>query len=480
MRRGAAGHRFCLHQKDFELSDSAESKTTLAGELGATLEAKAGREKFLDRVFGISARGSSVRVEVFAGATTFLTAAYLAVVIPNNLSTGGMDRAAATTATLVFFGLGTLGMAFYAKLPFVVGPGIGGSVLVATTLALSEGVPWQTGMAIAFWSGVLFLVLTLLGMREVVARIVPAPIKMGLSAALGGFIAMLGFRNAGLVIANARVNALTLGNFAAPGAVIALAGLALAVALHYHKVRGGILVAMLAATVLGVPLGVTSLPASYWGLPHSIAAVTFKLNFLQALRPAFFPYLFAFFSAEFFSTMGTTLAVGDKAGLLDDHGNMPGINGPFVVDSCSATIGPLFGVPSMTALIESAAGVEAGGRTGLTGVVTALLFLATLFVAPVILMIPKEATAPALILVGISMFANIRRIELDKFTDGVPAVLMVLMTLFSNNFGTGIAAGILSYVIIQVLAGKGRSVSWGLYLLTLPLLYFFWTIATKH
>jgi AGZA family xanthine/uracil permease-like MFS transporter len=472
--------RWLRMRKGIALSDSTGSKTTFSGDLDVKCAARSEPENFLDRVFGISARKSTLRLEVFAGATTFLTAAYLAVVIPNILSTGGVDHAAVTTATLALFGLGTLGMAFYAKLPFVVGPGIGGSVIVATTLALSEGVPWQTGMAIAFWSGVLFLLLTLLGMREVVARIVPVPIKMGLSAAIGAFIAMLGFRNAGLVIANPRINALALGNFAAPGAVIALAGLALAVALHYHKVPGGILIAMLAATAIGIPLGVTSLPASYWGLPHSIAAVTLKLNYLQALKPVFFPYLFAFFASEFFSTMGTTLAVGDKANLLDEHGNMPGINGPFVVDSCAATVGPLFGVPGMTALIESAAGVEAGGRTGLTSVVTALLFLATLFIAPVILMIPKEATAPALILVGISMFANLRKIDLEKFTDGVPAVLMVLMTLFSNNFGTGIAAGILSYVIIQVLAGKARGVSWGLYLLTLPLLYFFWTISTKH
>ena len=439
-----------------------------------------GRGSVLDRWFGLEARGTTVRIEAFAGATTFMAAAYLAVVIPGILASGGMDLAAVTTATILMFFAGTLGMALYANLPFVVGPGLGGAAIVATTLAVTEGVPWQTGMAIAFWSGVLFLLLTLLGMREVVAQLIPVPIKLGLSAALGGFVAMLGFRNAGMVMANPRVNALVLGDFSSHGAIVTLIGLAVAIAFRYRKIPGGILLAIIVATLIGLPLGVTKLPDSFFGLPHGLAAVTFKLNLLGALKPSLFPYLFAFFAAEFFSTMGTTLAVGDKAGMLDERGNMPGINGPFVVDSCAATVGPLFGVPAMTALIESATGVEAGGRTGLTNIFTAFLFLATLLFSPLILMIPKEATAPALILVGLSMFANLRKIDLGNLTEGFPAILMVLITLFSNNFVTGIAAGILSYVIVQILTSKARDVSLGLYLLTIPLFYFFWTVATKH
>ncbi len=437
-------------------------------------------DSFLQRWFGLKVRGTSVRIEAFAGATTFMAAAYLVVVIPGILAGGGMDLAAVTTATIVMFFFGTLGMALYANLPFVVGPGLGGAAIVATTLAVTESVPWQTGMAIAFWSGVLFLLLTLLGMREVVSQLIPVPIKLGLSAALGGFVAMLGFRNAGMVVANTRVNALVLGDFSSHGAILTLIGLAVAIALRHRKIPGAILLAIILATLIGLPLGVTKLPGSFFGLPHGMGAVAFKLSPLAALKPALFPYLFAFFAAEFFSTMGTTLAVGDKAGMLDEHGNMPGINGPFVVDSCAATIGPLFGVPAMTALIESATGVEAGGRTGLTSIFTAFLFLATLLFSPLILMIPKEATAPALILVGLAMFANLRKIDLGNLTDGFPAILMLLITLFSNNFGTGIAAGILSYVIVQILTNRAREVSLGLYLLTIPLFYFFWTVATRH
>jgi AGZA family xanthine/uracil permease-like MFS transporter len=434
----------------------------------------------LDRFFSITERRSSVGREVVAGATTFVAAAYLTVVIPGILASGGIDRAAVTTSCIALFIVGTLGMAFYAKLPLVVGPGVGGAALIATTLVLTEHVPWPTALGIAFWAGATFLVLTLLGLRAVVVRIVPAAVKTSLSAAIGVFIAVLGFRNAGLVIANPNINALTLGDVRAPGAVIALAGLAVAVAWQAQKLPGGLLLGVFVASVAGIPFGVTKLPASIIGIPHSLAPVALKLDVIAALRPQFFPYLFAFLAAEFFSTMGTTLAVGGEAGWLDEHGNMPGINGPFVVDSCAATVGPLVGVPALTALIESAAGVQAGGRTGLASVVTAALFLLTLVFAPLILAVPKEATAPALILVGLGMFSNLQRVNLRDFAAGLPAVLTVLVTLIANNFGTGIAAGIVSYVFVQVLAGKAREVPPGLYLLTAPLIYFFWVMSTKH
>jgi len=178
--------------------------------------------------------------------------------------------------------------------------------------------------------------------------------------------------------------------------------------------------------------------------------------------------------------MGTTLAVGGKAGLLDEHGNMADINKPFVVDSVAATIGPLFGVPALTALIESAAGAEAGGRTGLTALAAAALFLLALFFVPVALMIPAQATAPALILIGLSMFSGLKKVDLEDFTDGLPAILMVLLTLLSNSFGTGIAGGLLSYVLIKLLAGRASEVSLGMYVLAVPLAYYFWTIVSKH
>jgi len=229
-----------------------------------------------------------------------------------------------------------------------------------------------------------------------------------------------------------------------------------------------------------VPLGVTHLPPSTISLPHDITPVSFKLDIPGALTVTAIPYLFVFFAAEFFSTLGTTLAVGAKAKLLDENANLPNINRPFLVDSIAATLGPVFGVPALTALVESAAGVEAGGRSGLSSVAAAAMFALMLLFVPVALAIPKEATAPALILIGLSMFSTIRNAHFDDFTDSVPVLSMVLLTLMSNSFGTGIAGGLLCFVLVKLLAGRFREVPWGLVVLAIPLGYYFWTVVKHH
>ncbi|WP_308076540.1 NCS2 family permease [Paraburkholderia megapolitana] len=435
---------------------------------------------WLDRRFALAARNTTVRTEVLAGITSFLAAAYLLVVIPSLLATGGMERGATTTATIIVFVLGTVLMGLYTNLPFIVGPGIGGSVVLGVTLAATEHVAWQTGLGIAFISGVLFLVLTLAGARSLVVRLIPAQIKLGLGASIGLFIALLGFRNAGMVIANAKTNALALGDFTRPGTLVALAGLAAAVVLQGRRVPGAILWAILIAAAAGIPLGVTHLPASPMARPHSIVPVAFKLDIASALTVSAIPYLFVFFASEFFSTLGTTLAVGAKAQLLDEHANLPNINRPFLVDSIAATLGPVLGIPALTALVESAAGVEAGGRSGLSSLAAAAMFALMLLFVPVALAIPKEATAPALILIGLSMFGTIRHTHFDDFTDALPVLSMVLLTLMSNSFGTGIAGGLLCYVLVKLLAGRFREVPWGLVVLAVPLGYYFWTVVKPH
>lgn len=435
---------------------------------------------WLDRRFALSARNTSVRIETLAGITSFLAAAYLLVVIPSLLATGGMDRGAATTSTIIVFVLSTIFMGLYTNLPFIVGPRIGGSVILGVTLAATEHVAWQTGLGIAFISGVLFLILTLVGARSLVVRLIPAQIKLGLGASIGLFIAVLGFRNAGMVIANAKTNALALGDFSRPGTIVALIGLAAAVVLQGRRIPGAILWAILIAAAAGVPLGVTHLPSSIISLPHDIMPVAFKLDIPSALTVAAIPYLFVFFAAEFFSTLGTTLAVGAKANLLDENANLPNINRPFLVDSIAATLGPVFGIPALTALVESAAGVEAGGRSGLSSLAAAGMFALMLLFVPVALAIPKEATAPALILIGLSMFSTIRHAHFDDFTDAFPVLSMVLLTLMSNSFGTGIAGGLLCFVIVKLLAGRFKEVPWGLVVLAIPLGYYFWTVVKHH
>ncbi|EIC82354.1 NCS2 family permease [Serratia sp. M24T3] len=433
---------------------------------------------WLQRRFKLYQRQTSVKTECIAGITGFLAAAYLLVVIPGLLAVGGIDKGAALTGTIIVLVLGSLLMAFYANLPFMVGPGIGGSVLVGITLA-GDGISWPIGLGIACWSGILFFLLTVLGLREVVTRSIPQSIKLGLTASIGIFVALLGFRNAGLVIANAKTHALGLGDFTAPGALIALLGLLLAIGLQARRVPGAILWAILLATVAGIPFGITHLPAQWIALPHSLTPLVGKIDLLGAINITFLPFLFIFFASEFFSTMGTTLAVGGEAGLLDEQGNMQHINRPFMIDSIAAALGPIVGIPAATALIESAAAAEAGGKTGLTALAAAVMFLLTLLLTPIALMIPKEATAPALILIGLNMFSGLRKVDLGNFTEGLPVLMMVMATLIANSFGTGIAAGLLFYVAIKVVAGKAREVPISLYVLAIPLVYYFATL-THH
>ncbi|GKX49713.1 NCS2 family permease [Budvicia aquatica] len=433
----------------------------------------------LQRIFKLHERNTNVRTETLAGITGFLAAAYLLVVIPGLLAAGGMDKGAVTTGTILVFVFSSLLMAFYGNLPFIVGPGIGGSVLVGITLASNDGIGWQIGLGIACWSGVLFFALTVLGLREVVTRSVPQSIKLGLTASIGLFVAVLGFRNAGLVLANAKNNSFMLGDFTSPAALVALSGLLIAIALQARRFPGAILWAILIATAIGIPLGVTKLPASPFAMPSSLEPVLGHVDLVGAINIAFLPYLFVFFAAEFFSTMGTTLAVGGKAGLLDEHGNMKNINRPFVVDSIAAALGPIVGIPAATALIESSASAEAGGKTGLTALAAAVMFLLMLLFTPIALMIPKEATAPALILIGLSMFSGLRKVDLDNFTEGLPVLMMVMITLIANSFGTGIAGGLLFYIIVKVLAGKWKEIPFSLYVLAVPLGYYFATLV-KH
>jgi adenine/guanine/hypoxanthine permease len=436
-------------------------------------------DSWLERRFQLRARGSTPRRELLGGITAFLTAAYLLVVIPSLLAGGGMDRSAVTTATILMFAAATVFMGLYANLPFLVGPGIGGSVLVGVTLAGTGQVPWPTGLGIACLSGVLFLLLTVLGARALVTRIIPLQIKLGLGASIGIFIALLGFRNAGMVRVDGRTNAFALGDFTRPDVRVALIGLGLVMLLHSRRVPGAILWSILGATAAGVALSVTHLPPSLFALPHSLAPVAAHVSLSGALRIAVAPYLFVFFASEFFSTLGTTLAVGEKAGLLDAQGNLPAIDRPFLVDSIAATVGPFLGVPAMTAIIESAAGVEAGGRTGLTALAAAACFALMLFLVPLALAVPQAATAPALILIGLSMFSSIRQVS-DEFTDLMPVLCMVLLTVLANSFGTGIAGGLLVHVLVKLLAGRARELHWGLYVLAVPLGYYFWTVVRPH
>ena len=428
----------------------------------------------------LAERQSTLPREAVAGLTTFMASAYLVVVIPRLLASGGMDQAAATTATLVVMALGSLAMGFYANLPFIVGPGIGGAALLGVTLTQVEHVPWQSALGIAMASGVLFTILTVTGARGWVMRLVPREIKLGLGASIGLFIALLGCRDAGMVAVNAKSNALSLGDFTQAGPQMALVGLAVAIALQARAMPGAILAGIAAATGMGAWLGVAHAPVSALALPPSLAPLWGQVDWAAAFSIKALPYLFAYFVAEFFSTMGTTLAVGAKAGLTDGDGNLPRIDRPFLVDALAATFGPMVGIPGGTALVESAAGATAGGRTGLVPVTAALCYIGALLATPLAMAIPKQATAPALILVGAGMMGSLRQLSGERLDQTLPPILMLLATLLANSFGTGIAVGLVAYVLVSLLGGRARQMPLGLLLLALPLAYYLYSTATGH
>jgi AGZA family xanthine/uracil permease-like MFS transporter len=434
----------------------------------------------VDAYFDLQRRSTTLGGEALAGLTSFMAAAYLIIVIPNLLSGAGMDRAALTTAVILAIAAGSIAMGLYANFPFIVGPGLGGSVILGVTLAQTENIPWPTGLGIAALSGLLFFVLTITGARSLVVGLVPRQIKQGLGASIGLFIAMLGCRQAGMVAVNAKTFALQLGDFSKGGPKVALIGLLVILLLQARGLPGAVLIGILTAAFAGLSFGITQWPDALLSWPHDLSSIAFQVDFPGAVSIRALPYLFAFFAGEFFSTLGTTLAIGAKAGLTDHDGNLPGIERPFLVDSVAASLCPGMGLPALTALVESAAGVEAGGRTGLTAIFAALFFLMTLVLTPLALAIPKEATAPALIVIGVSMLQTLRGGHGNALSDSFPVMAMVLLTLISSSFGIGIASGLVAYVTVKAFESGLKDIPLGLIILVIPMAYYLYTAASAH
>ncbi|MFD7920061.1 NCS2 family permease [Streptomyces sp. NPDC059740] len=430
----------------------------------------------MERLFQVRARGSSPRTEALAGLSMFVAAAYAAVVVPGQLAKAGLPLGAATTAVLIAVVLATAAMGLFANLPFVVAPGLGGVALLAVTIVGQDGVPWGAALGMVLLSGVVFLLLTVLGVRDLLTRLMPLNLKHAISGGLGLYIALIGFRDCGLVVARPDSAALSVGDLSKPAGLLALAGLVLLTALATRRVPGAFLITMAVVTVAGIPLGVTEVPDHLFGLPASPGPVAFHVDLLGALKPQYFPYVFAFFVSEFFSMTGTLLAVAGRAGLTDADGNLPGVRRPFYVDSVAVIGGAGLGAPSMTAYLESSAGADSGARTGLASVWAALGFAALLLVTPFATLVPSAATAPVLIYIGLTMLGSLRKVDFRDPTDAVPAALTVATTLFFGNFGTGIAVGLASHVLVKAAAGRFREVPWGLWVVMVPLGYYFFTL----
>ena len=421
---------------------------------------------------------TNFKKEIIAGLTIFTTMAYIIAVVPGMLSKSGMPFDATLTATILMTVITTLAMAFYTNRPFVLGPGLGSVAIFSYTL-LGNGVPLSIASGIVFISGVLFMLVSFLGVRDFIVKVIPHGIKVSVGVGIGLFIALLGFKQAGIIVADARKNVLIFGDLTTPETLLAIASFFLVLFFTTRKIQGGIILSILVTTIIAIPMDIAHVPENMFSFPASISGLAFELDILGALDPKYLPFLLAFFIPDFFSTLGTLLGVGSQAGYLDKDGNLPGIDKNFHVDSCATTFGALFSTPVMTTYLESAAGVEAGGRTGFTAVITAICFAATLFLAPLAGMIPTAATAPVLMFIGITMMSSIRKVNFDDVTEYLPAFVCVVISIFSFNAGNGIAAAMLVYGFLKIVTGRYKEDHWSVYVIALLMILYFYNL-TMH
>lgn len=432
-------------------------------------------KKWLEKQFQLSSYGTNVKTELLAGLTTFVTMAYVLATVPSLLGNAGLDRNVMFTAMILLIILTTCAMAFYTNRPFALAPGLGSVGIVASMIS-NEGISAPVAAGVIFWSGVLFILISFLGLREAVVRTIPVSLKQAVSAGIGLFIALLGAKNCGLIVADADKNNLAFGDLDSPSVIVAVIGFIILLVIRTRNVPGGMILAILIATVIGIPFGVTELPSSPFSLPAGIGSQFMNIDFIGALDFAYIPFLIALFIPDFFSTFGTVLGVGAKAGYLDEDGNLPGIDKCFKVDAIATSFGALFGMPSMTTYLESSAGVEAGGKTGLTVIFTSIFFALSLFLSPLALIIPSAATGPILIFIGINMLSSMSKIHYEDLTEAVPAFICIAFTIFANNIANGICAAIPAYFIMKIAAGKVKELSPVMYIMVAVCLLYFYTL----
>lgn len=429
---------------------------------------------FLDRFFKLTEHKTNVRTEIIAGLTTFVTMAYIIIVNPLTLADAGLDFGAVFMATILAAAASTLVMGLYANWPLALAPGMGLNAFFSYGMILGMGIPWQTALGAVLISGVLMLIITLTGLRQIIIAAMPASLKHAVGAGIGLFILLIGLKNAGIVVPF-EATLVTLGPVTETKPLLAIIGLIITAALVVRRVPGGILIGMLVTTLLGIPLGVTQMQGSIISTPPSMAPTFAQLDILGALKLSMIPVIFSLFFADMFDTLGTFMGVAGKADLIDENGNLKGDKKALFADASGTIVGAIFGTSNTTTYVESAAGISAGGRTGLTAVTTALLFIAAMFFSNVALAIPKEATAAALIIVGILMASALLRIDLDDFVVAFPAVITALMMPFTFSIATGLALGFVAYVFVNLLAGRVKEIHWMMYVLTAFFIYYFYT-----
>ena len=421
-------------------------------------------KNLLTTLFGFDPKQHSVRTEMLAGLTTFLTMAYMLALVPNILGATGMDKGALFTTVIISSVFATLIMAFYAKLPFVLGPGIGLSSFFAYTVCITLGYSWQFALTAVFLEGLIFILLTVSNLREKIVRAIPDTIQKAIGAGIGLFIAFLGLQNSGIVV-NHDVTLVTLGDITQGPALLGLIGLLITSALLVFKIQGGLLLGIVATTLIGIPLGVTNFNGVF-DTPPSIDPIFMQFNFEQIFTKDMAIVVFTFLFIDMFDTIGTLVGVSMKAGLMKD-GKMTKMKKAFMADALGTTAGAMLGSCTITTFVESSSGVGVGGRTGLTAFTAAMCFLLSLFLAPFFLAVPGAATAPVLILVGLMMLSAVKDIDFDDYTEAIPAFICILFMPTTYSISEGIVLGVISYVLIHLVCGKHKSIPFATILLAI-------------
>jgi len=419
----------------------------------------------LEKFYQLKAHGTTVKTEVLAGITTFLTMAYILSVNPNILSAAGMDKNALFTATAVASIVGTLAMALLAKLPFAQAPGMGMNAFFAFAVVIGMGCSWEFALTAILLEGLIFFILNTFNVRAAIVDAIPNTLKNAISAGIGLFIAFIGLQSSGIVVNN-DATLVGIGHITSGTALLTLIGLVITSVLLIRKVKGALLIGIIATAVIGIPMGITTY-SGIMDVPPSPAPLFFKFDFSQIFTFKMLIVTFTFLFVDVFDTVGTLIGVCSKAGMLDANGQIPNVKKAFYADAIGTTSGAIFGTSAVTTYVESAAGVAEGGRTGLTALVTAGCFALALFFAPLFLSIPSAATAPILILVGLMMLSPIKDIELDDYAESIPAFICIIAMPLMYSIAEGISLGLISYVLLNMISGKFKKVSIGMYILAI-------------
>jgi len=442
----------------------------------------------LDKFFQFSERKTDLNTEIMAGITTFMTMAYILFVNPSILGAAGMDKNAVLLATAIGAGLVTIMMGVFVNYPIALAPGMGLNAFYAFTVVIGMGVSWQTALGAVFISGLIFILLTVTRVRQLLVEGIPASMKHAITVGIGLFITIIGLKISGLMSIRLSLIPPTLekivaghgngtpmyfetiiemGKLADKEVLLAVFGLIFIAVMMARNIKGSMLIGILVTTILGIIMGVVKVPAGFSpvAIPNFSSNAFFALDIAGAINMGLLTIIFTFTFVELFDTMGTLVGTASKAGLMDKDGKFPGIGKAMLVDATGVSLGALLGTSTITAFVESAAGVGAGGRTGFSAVVCGILFLLALFFTPIVGLIPDAATAPALIIVGALMMEGVRHIDFSDFTESLPAFLVIVLMPFTYSIANGISAGLVIYPLLKLITGRGREVHWIIYVL---------------